>query len=124
MGASLPALPQSLKPPALLFNRAFLYPRNEISHHYLFISQPPKHKETARDEFAWESNIAQQRMNMHLANGVIEAEFIDFRRQRDKNLSLPRLFLPSVQINMRAGHFPEPASNGISYLLTSYKEFY
>ncbi|MFT7054216.1 MAG: glyoxylase-like metal-dependent hydrolase (beta-lactamase superfamily II) [Psychromonas sp.] len=75
------------------------------------------YKAPARDEFAWESSIEQQRMNVHLANGVSEAEFIDFRRQRDKKLSLPRLFLPSVQINMRAGRFPEPASNGISYLL-------
>jgi glyoxylase-like metal-dependent hydrolase (beta-lactamase superfamily II) len=75
------------------------------------------YKTPERDEFAWRSSIAQQRMNVHLANGVSEAEFIDFRKQRDKKLSLPRLFLPSVQINIQAGRFPEPASNGISYLL-------
>jgi len=75
------------------------------------------YKAPERDEFAWQSSIAQQKMNVHLANGVSEAEFTDFRKQRDKKLSLPRLFLPSVQINMRAGRFPEPASNGISYLL-------
>lgn len=75
------------------------------------------YKTPKRDKFAWQSSIAQQRMNVHLANGVSEAEFINFRKQRDKNLSLPRLFFPSVQINMRAGHFPEPAANGISYLL-------
>jgi glyoxylase-like metal-dependent hydrolase (beta-lactamase superfamily II) len=75
------------------------------------------YKAPERDKFAWQSSIAQQKMNVHLADGVSEAEFIDFRKQRDKDLSLPRLFIPSIQTNMRAGRFPEPAANGISYLL-------
>lgn len=75
------------------------------------------YKAPGRDNFAWQSSIAQQKRNVHLAKNVNEAEFINFREQRDKTLAVPRLLLPAIQVNMRAGHFPEPAANGVSYLL-------
>jgi len=75
------------------------------------------YKAPGRDNFAWQSSIAQQKMNVHLAKNVNEAAFINFREQRDKTLAVPRLLLPAIQVNMRAGHFPEPAANGVSYLL-------
>jgi hypothetical protein len=48
--------------------------------------------------------------------GNTEDEFVKMREARDKTLALPDLILPAVQINMRAGHFPPPESNGVSYI--------
>ena len=59
---------------------------------------------------------AQQRENIHLRNGVSEDDFVAMREARDATLDMPALILPSVQVNMRSGHFPEPDSNGIRYL--------
>jgi hypothetical protein len=53
---------------------------------------------------------------VHIHEGVSEAEFVAMRSARDKTLSMPKLILPSVQINMRAGILPEPESNGVRYL--------
>ena len=47
---------------------------------------------------------------------VTEAEFVKLRRERDAKLSMPALILPSVQVNMRGGHLPEPEVNGTRYL--------
>lgn len=70
-----------------------------------------------RDSYAWESTIgAQRRDNVHVHDGVSEAEFVALREARDRTLEMPRLILPSVQVNMRAGHLPEPEGNGIRYL--------
>lgn len=70
-----------------------------------------------RDAYAWETTVgAQRRGNVHVRDGVDEAEFVAMRRARDATLSMPRLLLPSVQVNMRAGHFPEPEANGRRYL--------
>lgn len=75
------------------------------------------YKAVGRDEFAWQSSVAEQRANnVHLRAGVTEQEFVDFRNKRDATLSMPRLILPSLQVNIRAGHLPEPESNGIAYL--------
>lgn len=68
-----------------------------------------------RSEYQWESTIAAQRENIHLAQQS-EAEFVSMRQNRDAQLAMPRLILPSVQINMRAGHKPPPESNGKRYL--------
>ncbi|WP_299977920.1 MBL fold metallo-hydrolase [uncultured Pseudoteredinibacter sp.] len=68
-----------------------------------------------RSEYQWESTIAAQRDNIHLAQQS-EAEFVSMRQSRDAQLAMPRLILPSVQINMRAGHKPPPESNGKRYL--------
>jgi hypothetical protein len=54
--------------------------------------------------------------NIHVRNGISEEEFVTMRNNRDASLEMPTLILPSVQINMRAGHFPEPEDNGMRYL--------
>jgi glyoxylase-like metal-dependent hydrolase (beta-lactamase superfamily II) len=62
------------------------------------------------------ATVAEQRAsNVHLA-GKTEDAFVAMREARDKTLSMPRLIIPSLQINMRAGHMPEPQANGVSYL--------
>lgn len=58
----------------------------------------------------------QKRHNIHVGAGCTEAEFVRRRRERDATLGMPRLILPSVQVNIRAGEIPGPESNGISYL--------
>tara|TARA_R110002073_G_scaffold26260_8_gene86337 strand:+ start:1477 stop:2346 length:870 start_codon:yes stop_codon:yes gene_type:complete len=70
-----------------------------------------------REEFAWETTVgAQKATNIHIRAGTSEADFVRMRTTRDATLSMPRLILPSVQVNMRAGHLPEPAKNGRRYL--------
>jgi len=65
----------------------------------------------------WETTVAEQRRdNIHVRDGVDEATFVALRERRDAGLSTPRLMLPAIQVNMRAGRFPEPAPNGVSYL--------
>ncbi len=67
--------------------------------------------------FAWEATVAEQRANnIHVHDGVAEAEFVAMRSARDAELQMPVLILPSVQVNMRAGKFPPKESNGVSYL--------
>ena len=53
---------------------------------------------------------------MHVRDGVSEDEFVAMRETRDATLGMPRLILPSIQVNMRGGHMPEPEDNGTSYL--------
>lgn len=68
-------------------------------------------------EPAWETTVAEQRRdNVQVCDGVDEAQFVRKREARDRSLDMPRLILPSVQVNIRAGRFPEPESNGVSYL--------
>ncbi len=75
------------------------------------------YKAPGREEFRWESTVAQQRAsNVHIHDGVTEEEFVKFRTARDATLGMPALILPSVQVNMRAGQFPPPESNGQRYL--------
>jgi glyoxylase-like metal-dependent hydrolase (beta-lactamase superfamily II) len=75
------------------------------------------YKAPGRDEYRWETTIGEQRAkNVHIHEGIAEAEFVAMRAGRDKTLSMPKLILPSVQINMRAGILPEPESNGVRYL--------
>ena len=67
-------------------------------------------------EYLWESTVAESKAsNIHLV-GKTKAEFIDMRTTRDAQLSAPRLLLPSVQVNMRAGHMPPVEDNGIAYI--------
>ena len=58
----------------------------------------------------------QKEQNIHIHTGVSKAEFIEMRTQRDATLTMPKLILPSIQINMDAGKFPQPEANGIRYL--------
>lgn len=70
-----------------------------------------------RTDFVWETTIGAQRSaNVHIHEGVTEEEFVAMRLARDKTLDMPRLILPSVQVNMRAGQLPEPEDNGTRYL--------
>lgn len=59
---------------------------------------------------------AQKLNNIHVKDGINEAKFVHMRESRDATLNMPRLIIPSVQININAGHLPEPESNGIRYL--------
>jgi glyoxylase-like metal-dependent hydrolase (beta-lactamase superfamily II) len=75
------------------------------------------YKAPGRDRFAWETTVgAQKALNIHVGGGRPQAEFVALREARDATLAMPRLIIPSLQINMRAGHAPEPEDNGISYL--------
>jgi glyoxylase-like metal-dependent hydrolase (beta-lactamase superfamily II) len=75
------------------------------------------YKAPGRDEYAWESTVAEERaQNVHVREGISEDEFVEMREARDATLSMPRLILPSVQINMRAGRLPPPESNGTVYI--------
>ncbi len=70
-----------------------------------------------RTHFAWETTIGAERTgNAHVHEGVTEEAFVAMRTARDATLDMPNLILPSVQVNMRAGHLPEPEDNGVSYL--------
>lgn len=76
------------------------------------------YKAPGRDEYAWETTVKEQReKNVHVREGVTEDEFVAMRSKRDATLSAPRLLLPSIQVNIRAGKFPPKAANGVSYLL-------
>jgi glyoxylase-like metal-dependent hydrolase (beta-lactamase superfamily II) len=70
-----------------------------------------------RSEFVWETTVeAERKANVHLHDGVLEDDFVAMREKRDATLDMPRLILPSVQVNMRAGHMPAPEDNGVTYL--------
>ena len=63
------------------------------------------------------STVAEQReSNVHVRDGISEDDFVAMRQARDRTLGMPVLILPSVQVNMRAGHLPEPEANGTRYL--------
>jgi len=75
------------------------------------------YKAPGRDVFAWETSVALQRDgNIHINKDVSEDEFITMRRGRDKELGMPKLILPAIQVNVRAGLLPEPEDNDIRYL--------
>ncbi|TMM47279.1 MBL fold metallo-hydrolase [Qipengyuania marisflavi] len=75
------------------------------------------YKAPGRDEFAWETTVELQRTgNVHVRDGVTEEEFVAMRTDRDSKLGMPKLILPSIQVNIRGGHLPEPEGNGVSYI--------
>jgi glyoxylase-like metal-dependent hydrolase (beta-lactamase superfamily II) len=75
------------------------------------------YKAEGRDHYAWETTVGEQkRANVHVREGVSEAEFVKMRTERDRTLSMPTLILPSVQVNMRAGEMPPAEDNGVRYL--------
>ena len=70
-----------------------------------------------RESYVCESDIqTQKKQNIHIHQGISKAEFAQMRNQRDSGLSMPKLILPAIPINMKAGQFPEPEQNGVSYL--------
>ncbi len=75
------------------------------------------YKAPNRDAYVWETTIeAERAANIHIHEGVSEDAFVAMRTGRDATLAMPRLILPSVQVNMRAGNLPEPEDNGARYL--------
>ncbi len=75
------------------------------------------YKAPGRDEYAWETTVAEQKaLNVHIGAGKCLDEFVQMRDNRDAALGMPRLILPSLQVNMRAGHMPEPEADGTVYL--------
>jgi glyoxylase-like metal-dependent hydrolase (beta-lactamase superfamily II) len=75
------------------------------------------YKAPGRDAFAWETTIgAQKTGNVHVHEGVTEDAFVAMRTARDATLSMPKLILPAVQVNMRGGELPPPEDNGTRYL--------
>ena len=75
------------------------------------------YKAPGRENFAWESTVgAQKSRNVHIGGGKSKDAFVAMREARDATLAMPRLIIPSLQVNMRAGQMPEPDDNGISYL--------
>jgi len=75
------------------------------------------YKPEGRDEYVCETSIqAQKQSNIHLNAATPKQEFVQMRQARDATLSMPKLILAAIQINMDAGRFPEPEANGIRYL--------
>ncbi len=75
------------------------------------------YKAPGREEYLFLTTVGEERQNnIHVHQGVSEQEFVTMRTERDAGLSMPRLILPSVQVNMRAGELPPEEDNGVSYL--------
>ena len=75
------------------------------------------YKAPGRDAYAWQSTVGDQRAhNPHVKDGSTEAGFVALRTARDRTLAAPMLLLPSIQVNIRAGRFPEAEENGVRYL--------
>ena len=75
------------------------------------------YKAPGRDNYVWETTVAAERAhNVHVREGISEDEFVAMRTTRDKKLGAPRLIIPSIQVNMNAGHFPAPEPDGNVYL--------
>jgi len=75
------------------------------------------YKAPGRDEYRWETTVAEEKAkNVHVRDGISEDDFVAMRQKRDATLSMPRLILPSVQVNMRAGNLPPAEGNGARYL--------
>ncbi len=68
-------------------------------------------------ELRYESTVAEQKAsNIHVHDGISEDEFVKMRSEKDQTLDMPKLILPSVQVNMRAGDLPPAEDNGVRYL--------
>lgn len=75
------------------------------------------YKAPGRDEFAWRTTVgAQRETNPHVRDGISEDEFVQMRQAKDARLGAPKLLIPSIQVNMRAGDLPPPEENGVTYL--------
>ena len=75
------------------------------------------YKAPGRAEFAFKTTVAEEKAhNIHVKHGISKEAFVKMRSERDETLGMPRLILPSVQVNMRAGHMPKAEDNGQIYL--------
>lgn len=70
-----------------------------------------------RSDHRYLSTVAEQKaLNIHLHSGISENDFVKMRQTRDANLAMPRLIIPAIQVNIRAGEFPPVEDNGVAYL--------
>jgi len=75
------------------------------------------YKAPGRDVYAWETTVGEQKArNIHVNAEKDKDTFVEARNTRDATLAMPRLIVPSIQVNMRAGNMPPPEDNGVSYL--------
>ena len=75
------------------------------------------YKAPGRDTFAWETTVAEQKaLNVHVGDGATAEDFVRMREARDATLDMPKLIIPSIQVNMRAGQMPEPDESGKRFL--------
>ena len=75
------------------------------------------YKAPGRDQFSWETTVGEEkRQNVHVREGISEDEFVAMRTARDSTLGMPKLILPAVQVNMRAGRMPPAEDDGKRYL--------
>lgn len=75
------------------------------------------YKAPGRDAYAWETTVGEQKAyNKHIGAGKPKEDFVAMREARDATLAMPRLIIPALQVNMRAGQMPEPEDNGLTYL--------
>src|SRR5690554_2202479 len=82
------------------------------------------YKAPGRDEYCHATTVAEQRAhNVHVHTGIDENAFVKMRNERDATLDMPRLILPSVQVNMRAGHMPPAEDDGQVYLKVPINRF-
>jgi glyoxylase-like metal-dependent hydrolase (beta-lactamase superfamily II) len=82
-----------------------------LCHDYPKEGEPPSCRITVAESRA---------SNIHIRTGTTREEYVAMRTERDARLGLPRLILPSLQLNIRAGEAPAPDSNGVSYLKTPF----
>jgi glyoxylase-like metal-dependent hydrolase (beta-lactamase superfamily II) len=75
------------------------------------------YKAPDRDQYAWETTVAEQKaLNVHVGGGATAEDFVRMRKERDATLDMPKLIIPSIQVNMRAGQMPEPDESGKRFL--------
>ncbi len=75
------------------------------------------YKAPGREEYCWETTVGEQRRaSIHVHDGVSEDDFVTMREARDATLAVPKLLLPSIQVNIRAGRFPKANENGVRFL--------
>ena len=75
------------------------------------------YKAPGREEYKWETTVEEQRAsNIHIHDGIDEPTFVEFRNRRDSELGMPKLILPSIQVNIRAGEMPPPDDSGAVFL--------
>lgn len=75
------------------------------------------YKAPGRDDYRWETTVGEERRrSVHVHDGVSEEKFVAMREARDATLAAPRLLLPSIQVNVRAGRFAAAEANGVHYL--------
>ncbi len=82
------------------------------------------YKAPGRDDYAWETTVAEERAhNVHVGDGATKEDFVKLREARDAQLGMPRLIIPSIQVNMRAGEMPPEEDNGQIYLKVPLNKF-